>query len=277
MRPFSHRILLLPLVSMVLGAAEDKKGCSDHPLVTRMPGYVLVSCETKAFGTHRFNSRESGDLKYLNPEGKLTELKYGLAATAAGTHLSKITLIRNYQDALKAIGGRVIYDNPDGGISVIRLDKGTRETFVEVKHYTSTYTVVILERGSMEQEVKAVDISTALETQGRIALYGITFDFNKTELRPESEETMKTMAQILKDSPTLTVFIVGHTDSVGDHATNLKLSKARAEAVKAALATRFGSDPKRITADGVASMCPVATNGTEAGRALNRRVEMVKR
>lgn len=68
-----------------------------------------------------------------------------------------------------------------------------------------------------------------------------------------------------------------HTDNVGEHPANLKLSKARAEAVRAALTARYGIDGKRILSDGVAAMCPVATNGTDAGRALNRRVEIVKR
>ena len=271
-----RRLILTVLLAPVAQAAEDKRGCSDHPLVTRMPGYVIVSCEAKEFGTHRFNSRESGDLKYLNPEGKVTELKYSLPG-ATDKHLTKVQLVRNYQNALKAIGGKVIYDNPEGGQTVVRLTKGAQETFVEVKHYTTTYTLVILEQGAMEQAVKAADISTAMEAQGRMALYGITFDFNKAELKPESEATLKTMAEVLKATPSLSVFIVGHTDNVGDHATNLKLSKARAEAVKAALTTRFAIDAKRLTADGVAAMCPVATNGTEAGRTLNRRGEMVKR
>ncbi len=270
-------LLCLLLGPLALAAPDDKKGCSDHPLVTRMPGYLIVSCETKDFGTHRFNTRESGALAYLNPEGKLTELKYSLPGGGEAKHLTKITLVRNYQNALKAIGGKVIYDNPEGGITVVRLSKGGQETFVEVKHYTTTYTLVILEQGTMEQVVKATDISTALEAQGRIALYGITFDFNKADLKPESEATLKTMAEVLKGAPGLGVFIVGHTDNVGDHATNLNLSKARAESVKTALTTRFGIDAKRLTADGVAAMCPVATNANEAGRALNRRVEMVKR
>jgi len=277
MKPLLRTLLCLLLSPLAFAVTEDKKGCSDHPLVTRMPGYLIVSCESKAFDTHRFANGESGHPKYLSPEGKLTELKYALPGGTLEQHLSKIQLVRNYQNALKAVGGKVIFDNPEGGHTVVRLTKGAQETFVEVKHYTTTYTLVILEQGAMEQAVKAADISTALDTQGRMALYGITFDFNKADLKPDSDATLKTMAEVLKATPSLAVFIVGHTDNVGDHATNLKLSKARAEAVKAALTTRFAIDAKRLTADGVAAMCPVATHANDAGRALNRRVEMVKR
>ncbi|MBI4911373.1 MAG: OmpA family protein [Acidobacteria bacterium] len=273
LRPFVFA-WMSPLLLFALG---DKPGCKDHPLVTRMPGYEIVSCESNAFGTHRFNSREGGDLKYLNPEGKLTELKYSLPSPQAGQHLSKVTLVRNYQNALRAVGGKVIYDNPEGGITVVRLSKEGRETYVEVKHYSTTYTLVVLEQGALEQAVTASHITTALEAHGRIALYGITFDFNKADLKPDSEAALKAMSEVLKASPDLKVHIVGHTDNVGDHLTNLRLSKARAESVAAALTGRFGIQASRLSAEGVAALCPVATQATEAGRALNRRVEMVRR
>jgi outer membrane protein OmpA-like peptidoglycan-associated protein len=70
---------------------------------------------------------------------------------------------------------------------------------------------------------------------------------------------------------------VGHTDNVGDVAANLKLSKNRGEAVKQYLVSRYKIEAIRLTGDGVGQLCPVSSNDTEAGRKLNRRVEIVKK
>lgn len=275
MNALRRTLLFLLLAPLAFAQPSDRKGCVDHPLFTRMPGYIILSCEGKDFAQATFYV--GGKQPYLKPEGKFTKVVYEMPEASGVKPASGLEVMRNHQNAIKAIGGEIVYENAPSGRTVLRLVKGGRETLVEVAGFSKQYSLTFVEKGGMEQSVKAADISTALDAQGRIALYGITFDFNKADLKPESEATLKMMAEVLKASPALSVFIVGHTDSVGDHATNLKLSKARAEAVKTALTTRFGLDAKRLIADGVAAMCPVATNGTEAGRALNRRVEMVKR
>jgi outer membrane protein OmpA-like peptidoglycan-associated protein len=84
------------------------------------------------------------------------------------------------------------------------------------------------------------------------------------------------MAALLKAQPAWRVFIVGHTDNVGSYDANQALSQQRAQTVVAALATApYAIDPKRLVAKGVANIAPVASNGDDAGRARNRRVEMV--
>ena len=83
------------------------------------------------------------------------------------------------------------------------------------------------------------------------------------------------MAKLLKAEAGLRVFIVGHTDNQGGVDDNLALSRHRAEAVAAALATEYGIDARRLSARGVANFAPLATNADEAGRAKNRRVELV--
>jgi len=124
--------------------------------------------------------------------------------------------------------------------------------------------------------VKAEEMAGRISAGGSVALYGIYFDFNKADLKPESSPTLEQIARLLKQNPRMKLLVVGHTDNVGDFAFNRDLSQRRAAAVTAELASRFGADRKRLTPVGVASACPVASNRTEEGRAKNRRVELVE-
>ena len=124
--------------------------------------------------------------------------------------------------------------------------------------------------------VKAEEIARELESSGRIALYGIFFDTDKTDIKPESKPALEEMAKMLKSSPGLRVLIVGHTDSTGDIEYNMGLSKRRAESVVKYLKEHYGFAGSRLIPAGVGMLAPVATNRTEEGRAKNRRVELVE-
>jgi outer membrane protein OmpA-like peptidoglycan-associated protein len=115
-----------------------------------------------------------------------------------------------------------------------------------------------------------------LGDKGHIALYGIYFDTDKAVVKPESRPTLDEMAKLLNGQPQLRVFIVGHTDSQGSYEHNMTLSRQRAEAVAAALASSYRIARGRLYTAGLGYLAPVASNHTEAGRALNRRVELVE-
>lgn len=119
-------------------------------------------------------------------------------------------------------------------------------------------------------------LQKALEEEGRIALYGIYFDSGRSEVKPESKAQLDEMARLLSADKSRSVVIVGHTDNQGSIDTNQTLSQRRAEAVVAALVGTYKIDAQRLRARGVASLAPVASNRNEAGRAKNRRVEMVE-
>lgn len=125
--------------------------------------------------------------------------------------------------------------------------------------------------------VTADAIQRSLQRDGKIALYGVSFDTDKAELRADSDAQLAEMANALKAAPNLKVYIVGHTDNQGDSRANTVLSQKRADAVAGALSSKHGITPTRLAARGVADMAPVSTNTTEDGRAMNRRVEMVAR
>jgi outer membrane protein OmpA-like peptidoglycan-associated protein len=142
----------------------------------------------------------------------------------------------------------------------------------------TTY-VEVVEPKAMETGQVTVDpnaLQAGLAAEGRVTLTGLFFDTGKTELKPESKAQLEAMAELLKKQPALKAWVVGHTDNVGGFDANEKLSLARAQAVVAALtAAPYKVDGKRLVAKGLASLAPVAGNGDDAGRAKNRRVELV--
>ena len=139
--------------------------------------------------------------------------------------------------------------------------------------------VEVLETKAMQQNlafVSAEQIGGALGKDGRVAIYGIYFDFDKADIKPESDKQLAEMASLLKSNPGLKVFIVGHTDNKGTLAYNTDLSQRRAEAVAKALAAKYGIAADRMVAKGVGPLSPLAPNDSEDGQAKNRRVELVK-
>ncbi len=125
-------------------------------------------------------------------------------------------------------------------------------------------------------KVSAAEMDTSLSKSGRIALYGINFDFNKAEVKPDSAEALTEIGTLMQSNPALKVLIVGHTDSIGGFEMNKALSQRRAEAVVASLVSLFGVAADRLFAVGVSFAAPLESNESEAGRAKNRRVELVK-
>lgn len=139
--------------------------------------------------------------------------------------------------------------------------------------------VDIVEAKPMESKmvtVSASEMARSIQTEGSVSLYGIFFDFNSAEVKPDSTPTLEEIAKLLKNQPSLKLLVVGHTDSVGTFDFNMDLSKRRAMSVVKMLAGNFGIDQKRLYPVGVSFASPVATNETEQGRAKNRRVQLVK-
>lgn len=124
--------------------------------------------------------------------------------------------------------------------------------------------------------VGAPDMRNKLLTEGKFTTTGILFDVNSDRIKPESYGVLKEIAAVLKDNAALKVKITGHTDSDGEAAYNLTLSKQRAAAVKKALATEFGIDVERLETDGKGESAPIDKATTPAAKANNRRVEFEK-
>jgi len=255
---------------------EDAKGSKDHPLFNRMPGYRIMGYEDKDFNVFDKFLDENG--KKMIVEGHYFYFNYGLndgEKMASGPQV-----LRNYINAVKKTGGTVVYE--EGCCNVyLKLIKNNRITWVRVKAYTDagSYQVWIVEEEEMEQVivVDAKSMMSDINAQGRVAIYGIYFDFDKSDVKPESDPTLKEISKLLAENPTLNLYVVGHTDNVGDFSYNMKLSQERADAVVKTLVSKYGVNKKRLTPAGVGPLAPVTSNDTEEGKAKNRRVELIKK
>jgi outer membrane protein OmpA-like peptidoglycan-associated protein len=125
-------------------------------------------------------------------------------------------------------------------------------------------------------DAQAKQIEQQLARKEPVQIYGIYFDFGSATIRPESELVLNEIADILKKNPDWVLSVDGHTDNVGGAAFNQTLSEQRAAAVKDALVTRYHIEPNRLLTHGYGLTRPVESNDTPAGRARNRRVELVR-
>lgn len=132
------------------------------------------------------------------------------------------------------------------------------------------------QEAAMRQAVANVEGASIQRDQNVLAVTfksDILFPLNSTVLLPGANDEITRVAQVLTQYPATAITIAGHTDSSGSDAYNQELSERRATAVKNALAAR-GVAPARMTAVGFGESKPVADNTTDAGRSLNRRVEI---
>jgi len=135
--------------------------------------------------------------------------------------------------------------------------------------------MTIIVKEEMKQVVTASNIFDALNRDGHIALY-INFDTGKSIIKPESKEITGQIVTMMKTNPDLKVSVEGHTDNVGSPGANKTLSEERAKAVVKAI-TGQGVVVERLSSSGLGQDRPIGDNNTEEGRAMNRRVELVKK
>lgn len=145
----------------------------------------------------------------------------------------------------------------------------------------SVAVVRVVETAQMETDkivfVDASAMEQAIDSAGKVDLYGIQFDFDKDVLRPESKPTLDEIAKLMATNPQLNLQVVGHTDNQGSSDYNMDLSRRRAANVAAALINDYGVGSGRLSWEGAGFSKPIASNDDEAGRAKNRRVELVSR
>lgn len=191
-------------------------------------------------------------LKYVYSGYSVKEPNIYVAQGATDEGTSTLFVFAAYQDN---------YAEPDAGDRVA--------IFVEELLSEPLQTRMVL--------LDADSLAEGLEQDGRIAIHGVQFDFDQATIRPESQPQLEAMAALLHAQPELAVYIVGHTDDRGGLDYNMDLSQRRASAVVQALSGTYGIATARMTPMGVANLAPLASNATEAGRATNRRVELVTR
>lgn len=256
---------------MSLPVGQDVRGSSDHPLFpNRMPGYSISNYQQQGFSSYKFRTRPPQAV-----EGKYTRIHYYLKDPKE--HPGGLAIRRNYENAIKAVGGQVIHS--DDNVSVMKATRNGVEVWAEVQASTSYtgryYFLHIVEREAMQQVITADAMAAAIDKEGFIAL-DIHFDTGKAEILAESRPIIDEIVSLLKKRPSLRVGVEGHTDNTGTPVGNKTLSEARAKSVVAAIVAA-GINSNRLQAAGYGQERPIADNRTEEGRAKNRRVEIVKK
>jgi OmpA-OmpF porin, OOP family len=243
-------------------------------------------------------------------EGKLTQLTY-----RAPPERTPLEVQRNYQQALQDAGFELLFScerEECGGRNFNHAVTSTspfREYQQDQRYllaklarpqgdvYAALYVVLnqdgggpnrgrslvqleVLEQQAMEQRMVVVEapaMQADIDARGKVALYGILFDFDQASMRADSAPQLEEIARLLKASPALRVLVVGHSDAKGALDYNRELSQRRAQSIVKALVEHHGIAGERLTAVGVGMAAPLASNRSEEGRALNRRVELVER
>lgn len=237
----------------------------------------------------------NGDLRTRTVEGRVTKSVYD---NPKGR--STLEIARNYEQALAGQGLRVLYrcasarecgrdwknvaDINVGVAGDIRYlvaegQAGGRTVSVAVMVNPQRNWVYVVEGEAMQTGQAGVDaaaMAAELAEAGRVRLDGIYFDTGKATLRPESSDALAQVAALMRADAGLVLEIVGHTDDVGEAGANQRLSQERALAVRSALVIEHRVPDHRLRSRGAGETEPVAPNTSEAGRALNRRVELVK-
>ena len=288
MKVFVRNLLVtLALVTLTSTAfaMEDLPGSKDYPGLSRLHGYHITRYQEWRFDSFTFRVTEAGKEKKQAVEGHRYSFRFDYDTqgnASKGPMPSALEVLRNYQNAARVAGGKVVFEIGEGGdrYTTVSFTKGEKEVWMALRAVEAgrVYFMDIVEKQAMQQEVTldAAAMAGDLRDSGSVAIYGIYFDTGKSDLKPESDAAIGEIAKLLTSNPMLKVDIVGHTDMVGDAASNVKLSQARAQAVVTALVSKHSITAARLVAFGAGSYAPVATNKTDEGRAKNRRVELVE-
>jgi outer membrane protein OmpA-like peptidoglycan-associated protein len=271
-------ILVSPLLQVQVQAQESEY--KDTPWFSGMPNFYIYAAEDVEFGSYNFFNGKN----CTTVEGKKLKRTYSLKEDAQKS--SVIQIIRNYSNAIKSMGGTVIYEGmpqnaecaENNGINMVvgKAVKDGNELWVEAVTLGGDdfYLTVVLKE-LMKQDVTASNMFEALNRDGHIALY-INFDTGKSIVKPDSQPIIEQIVQMMKSNPDLKVGVEGHTDNVGTPASNKTLSEGRAKSVVSAIVSQ-GIAAERLSPAGYGQDKPIADNNTEEGRAKNRRVELVKK
>ncbi|MEJ5166193.1 MAG: OmpA family protein [Thermoanaerobaculia bacterium] len=261
-------LFVLPVFSQ-----EDEPGCKDHPLLTRMPNFYIYSCSDKDYDKVPFMD-ERGEM--IEVEGKVYRASYWLKEDAKAP--SGFQIRKNYENAIKKIGGKVSIEYVNQLYLTLAKDNLFFWIIINAANEGDNYELTVVEKKKMAQEVvaDAKSFLSDLKSTGHTSVYGIYFDTDKADIKPESEKAISEIAKLLKENPDLKVYIVGHTDNRGTLEHNLKLSKERADNVLKELVEKYNIPQNRLSAQGLGPLSPVSSNKMEEGRAKNRRVEIVE-
>jgi OOP family OmpA-OmpF porin len=293
----------------------DIEGSKDHPQISRFTGTAIVQYNYAKFGELTIplsNKPESPPAERV--EGELTTILYQIPGTASSHEVFRSYQQELGRAGFKTLysctgSAQCGSDWPGyiqdtyplsnrGSAFAMGLSDYESQRYLAAARQSpegDTYVMLyawefpqgskyamlnVVEREPLREglvTISAEQMAKDILATGHVPIYGVYFDFDKADIKPESQAALQEMAKLLAQDANLSVYIVGHTDNVGTLAHNLDLSQRRADAVVKALVGQHGVAAKRLTGRGVGPVAPVASNRSEEGRAKNRRVELVER
>ncbi len=306
----AHWILATVLTLLVASPVPAQQGGGDHPMIKRYPGSEVFGGENE-ITIAQFDEFEmvTGPIKSGKPTKSMhLEGMVFYAPYRNPDDRSVLEIYRNYEQNLKKAGFETLfacngaecgedsdsdsvkprfYAIQDAGWSnrylAARLTRAQGDVYVSLLVHAQGRTgggtdLYVVEAKPMQSKdlVDAAGLASSLSATGHVAIYGIYFDTAKADLKPESAATLKEIAKLLQEHRDVKLYVVGHTDNQGTLASNMDLSKRRAESVVAALTSKYDVPGARLQPFGSGPYSPVASNDSDAGRAKNRRVELVK-
>lgn len=255
--------------------AVDAEGCKESKLLSRMPGCIIESCGAKEFDSAELVINKEAETKAL--EGAVEQL----TLTCPGKS-SPLQIMRNAEAALRKAGYTIMFAGPhaNSDTPVVTGQKGaqwisvqTRSGGEDATNYEQT--AVLVQAMAQQMAASAQAMADAIASTGRLDVYGITFATGQATITPQSDKVLADVLAVLTANADWKLRVEGHTDNVGAPAANQKLSEARAGAVVAWL-VKQGVAANRLSASGLGDAQPVEANSTDAGRAKNRRVVLIK-
>jgi OOP family OmpA-OmpF porin len=288
--------IVFSLTTVVLVA--QRPAIQGHPLIPPYPGSTAgPPAKTVDFDQFEIPTGPTKDRKFTrleHVEGKMTSFYYGRPKDR-----SQLEIFRNYEAALTAAGFETLFScaGPECGGQInhpplgyipsgnearylaARLARPEGDIYVAMHVQPLDTRFVIVESKPMATglvKISADALAKDINSTGHVAVYDILFDTGRADIKPDSAAAIAEVAKMLATNATLTLHVVGHTDNAGALGQNMDLSKRRAAAVVTALTTTHKIAATRLHADGVGPLAPVASNDSDAGRAKNRRVELVK-
>jgi outer membrane protein OmpA-like peptidoglycan-associated protein len=231
------------------------------PYLTPLPGSRMEA--TNADGGPFFVVLNEGEEPTLVGEDSIEKTYSGVPG------LSTLQFADTYEAALKTTGWTIVQRaqglHQSDAVLVAHYAKNGRDIWAYL-HGAGPISVRVADVGA---------VPLAFGTACRMPLYGVLFDFNKAALKPDSDAVLTRALAAVQANAAMPVEVQGHTDNVGGDDANLKLSQARADAVKSWFVAH-GIPAARLTAKGYGRGQPIADNDTPEGRAKNRRVVLAK-
>lgn len=237
----------------------------DYPLFPRMKGFKMLEYDVTEPASYRFVDMDG---KEIIVSGRLLYYYY-----ESDNDMSPSKILETVSARAKELTAQ--FCGHDGNKLCMIIQQDNVEVWADISAGEFYYTIRLIERAEINQEISAESIRTDLETKGESTLY-IRFAYRRDEILPYSVPAINALAEVLKGNPGWKIEIEGHTESGGSELENRKISFDRAMSI-AEMLIKGGIDKERLICTGMGDTMPVSDKDTPEGKALNRRIVIKKK